>query len=244
MALNKNITTIIWDYDGTLVDTRHKNLNVTRQIVEAISKKEWKTFSTLATLESYAQANSTVANWRELYTREFAFTNEQTDNAGRAWTEYQQRDRTPTPVIAGVDEAIRDLRAFRHGIVSQNSREAITRVLSASNLMQYFDFIVGYEEVDLRRQKPAPDGLLLCIEKLNGFLAGNVLYVGDHETDARCAFNANDVLRLRNSNVRVMSVGALYAAHTDASDWVVKPDFVARTPNDVAAIAGIKKNLT
>ena len=33
MVSNTNIKAIIWDYDGTLVDTRHKNLHVTRNII-------------------------------------------------------------------------------------------------------------------------------------------------------------------------------------------------------------------
>ncbi len=243
MTPNKNINTIIWDYDGTLVDTRHKNLNVTRRIVEVISGNDWKKYPALATVETYTYANKTSTNWRDFYTKEFGFTNDQTDNAGKAWTEYQLRDSTPTPVLAGVHEALRALGALRHGIVSQNSRDTITQVLSANNLMQYFGFIVGYEEVDLRRQKPEPDGLLLCIEKLNGVQAGCVLYVGDHETDARCAFNANEVLRSNGSEVRVVSVGALYSAHTDTSDWEIKPDYEARTPHDVVKIASIEKRI-
>jgi hypothetical protein len=31
---NTNINAIIWDYDGTLVDTRQKNMNVTKKIHE------------------------------------------------------------------------------------------------------------------------------------------------------------------------------------------------------------------
>ena len=34
------IKAIIWDYDGTLVDTHIKNLNVTRKIIEHITGKK------------------------------------------------------------------------------------------------------------------------------------------------------------------------------------------------------------
>jgi len=33
---NAKIKAIIWDYDGTLVDTRHKNLNVTKNIMKIV----------------------------------------------------------------------------------------------------------------------------------------------------------------------------------------------------------------
>jgi phosphoglycolate phosphatase-like HAD superfamily hydrolase len=41
-----NIKAIIWDYDGTLVDTRYKNLNVTRNIIESIIETDAEEFST------------------------------------------------------------------------------------------------------------------------------------------------------------------------------------------------------
>ena len=166
----------------------------------------------------------------------FGFTDEQTDGVGRAWTEYQLRDSTPTSLFNGIQEVIRALRVVRHGIVSQNSRSAISHVLKEKDFLQYFGCIVGYEEVEPRRQKAEPDGLLLCIENLKGPNANRVLYIGDHETDARCAFNANGVLQRNRSTVRVVSVGALYSSETDASDWGVKPDYEARTVYDFVKI--------
>ena len=42
---------------------------------------------------------------------------------------------------------------------------------------------VRYEEVEMTRQKPAPDGLLHSIESMVDGESGTVLYVGDHPTD-------------------------------------------------------------
>ena len=44
MVSNMNIQAIIWDYDGTLVDTLHKNLNATKRIIEAITKAYFAIF--------------------------------------------------------------------------------------------------------------------------------------------------------------------------------------------------------
>ena len=38
------IEAMIWDYDGTLVDTRQKNLDVTKEIVFEVLNKAMKNF--------------------------------------------------------------------------------------------------------------------------------------------------------------------------------------------------------
>ena len=233
MEANKNIQAIIWDYDGTLVDTRRKNLNVTRRIVEKITGVDSNKFPALQTLENYGLVIKKSANWNELYKQEFAFTDEQIDSAGRSWTDYQLKDNTPTPFYDGIKEVISALRKFPNGIVSQNSQKSITRTLKDNNLLQYFGSIVGYEEVDLRKQKPEPDGLLMCVEKLTELTPGLVFYIGDHETDVKCVTNANDVLKKNESNVKIISIGALYCSDDEASDWSVKPDYEAKRAGDI-----------
>jgi HAD superfamily hydrolase (TIGR01549 family) len=236
MPMNGNIQAIIWDYDGTLVDTRRKNLNVTRTIVEKITGVDSNKFPALQTLENYGLVIKKSANWNELYKQEFAFTDEQIDSAGRSWTEYQLKDNTPTPFYDGIKEVISALRRFPNGIVSQNSQESITRTLKDNNLLQYFGSIVGYEEVELRRQKPEPDGLLMCVEKLTELSAGLVFYIGDHETDVKCASNANHVLKKNESSVKIISIGALYCSGDDASDWGSRPDYKAKSAKNIIEI--------
>ena len=129
MAVNKDIQAIIWDYDGTLVDTRQKNLNVTRRIVEKITGVDSSKFPALQTFENYDLVIKKSANWNELYKQEFAFSDEQIDSAGRSWTEYQLQDNTPTPFYDGIKEVITALRKFPNGIVSQSSTYTSLRIL-------------------------------------------------------------------------------------------------------------------
>jgi N-acetyl-D-muramate 6-phosphate phosphatase len=233
---HSTIRAIIWDYDGTLVDTRQKNFNVTRKIVGKTAGVEPGTFPVLQVLETYTTAARRSTNWRELYTRELGFTHEKTDEAGKLWTEFQLNDDTPTPLYDGIRELICSLGQFPSGIVSQNSRSNITRVLEKNGLLSYFRCIVGYEEVDLRKQKPEPDGLLLCIERLTSLHPGHVLYIGDHETDIQCARNANDVLQGNNAGFKVVSVGAAYSRYDGAGKWGVAPDYSAKSVRDVLEI--------
>jgi phosphoglycolate phosphatase-like HAD superfamily hydrolase len=86
---NTNINAIIWDYDGTLVDTCHKNLNVTKKIIASTTKTDASKFPALQSLEKYDVANRRTSNWRELYRQEFNLTENQIDEAGRMWSAYQ-----------------------------------------------------------------------------------------------------------------------------------------------------------
>ena len=233
MVSNTNIKAIIWDYDGTLVDTRHKNLHVTRNIIESITESDAFDFPALQSLENYHSANRRTSNWRELYRQEFNLTERQIDEAGRLWTSYQLKDDTEVAFYEGIDAVISDLAVFPHGIVSQNSRSSITQRLEKENMLPFFKYIVGYEEVDLKKQKPEPDGLLNCMERLSALEGGCVCYIGDHETDVQCVEAANRVLQKKNVNVKIVSIGACYDSGTDSSTWIARPDYEAQKVEDI-----------
>ena len=233
---NLNIRSIIWDYDGTLVDTRHKNLNVTKNIIESIIEIPADEFFALKSLDNYSTANRRASNWRELYRQEFNLSERQIDEAGRLWTTYQLADETEVTVYNGIKRVIGDLAGVPQGIVSQNSRRSITLNLAKCHLLTYFKYIVGYEEVDIKKQKPEPDGLLNCIEKLSAMEPGYICYIGDHETDIQCVGAANQVLQEKNVELKIISIGACYDPETDTSAWNVQPDFEARRVEDILDI--------
>ena len=236
MTSNKNIQAIIWDYDGTLVDTRHKNLNVTKNIIESITAKDAFEYPALRSLDNYHSANRRTSNWRDLYRQEFNLNEEQIDAAGRLWTSYQLNDDTEVAFYDGIKSVIRNLAEFPLGIVSQNSRSSITQNLEKNHLLPLFKYIVGYEEVDIKKQKPEPDGLLNCLEKLTALASGSVVYIGDHETDIHCVSAANRALQEEHLSVNILSIGACYDSGTDTSAWNVRPDFEAQRAEDILEI--------
>ncbi|CAB1083371.1 hypothetical protein JY97_08785 [Alkalispirochaeta odontotermitis] len=233
---NMHINAIIWDYDGTLVDTRHKNLNVTKKIIAGITKSDSTEFPALQSLENYELANRRAANWRELYRQEFDLGEAQIDQAGRMWTAYQLNDDTEVAFYDGIDAVIRGLAEFPHAIVSQNSSSSIALHLEKKHMRPLFKQIIGYEEVDIKKQKPEPDGLLRCLEKLSALEAGKVCYIGDHETDALCVRAANRVLQENGSRVKILSIGAFYDNEADTSSWKVRPDFAVHRVEDILKI--------
>ncbi len=227
---------IVWDFDGTLVDSRSKNLRVTRRIVERVTGRKAQSFGALRTLASYDAANRATANWRVLYRETLGLSRAETERAGALWSEMQLADSTPTPVYRGIGTLLRTLGRRPHAVVSQNSRAHIKRVLAAAGLAKYFRYVVGYEEVPAERQKPAPDGLLMCLEALGVVGEGVVVYVGDHETDMACVREANRVLKTARKSLRVIDVAALWGGYSGAQAWRIRPTRQARRVADLVKI--------
>ena len=224
---------IIWDYDGTLVDTRAKNFNVTKRILSDLLGVNSSDYPVLQSLEQYIRATRKAKNWRELYRNEFAMNEDEINRAGSLWTEYQLSDDLESTLFEGIDGVIRSLSGYPNLIFSQNSRSNIAQVLEGKDLMQCFVDIIGYEEVSSSKQKPAPDGLLLCISRIDA-LCEHLFFIGDHETDTLCGHNANVELRKRKSKTKIINVAAFYGSENDTSIWKVKPDLIVSHPHEIS----------
>ena len=229
MVSGKRLKAVIWDYDGTLVDSRDKNLSVTRKIIEKITKKSAEEYPLLNDLEKYHRATMESLNWRKFYQEEFKLNKEQVDEAGSLWTVYQLKDTTQVNVFAGIREGMKSIDTISQGIVSQNSKSNIERQLNSDRLIKYFSHISGYEEVALDMQKPEPDGLINCIKDLTDSEDGIIFYIGDHETDIQCAARANQIL----ADLEVLSIGVLYGARIDNVKWNTQPDFEANSVQEL-----------
>lgn len=230
---NMKISCIIWDYDGTLADTRFKNLNVTKSIIAQVTGESEIQSTVLDSLENYEQATIRSSNWRDLYSREFGLNEEQIDKAGKLWTKIQSLDETDVHLFPGIDNTIPLLSNFPQGIVSQNSSRIIKSNLKKFNLDKYFGHIIGYEEVELKKQKPDPDGLLACISRLSDLKNNHsVVYIGDHITDIECAHNAN----YRMGANSVISILLNNKKPNPVNDWQFKPVYIADSPEDIPGI--------
>ncbi|MFX1281961.1 MAG: HAD family hydrolase [Promethearchaeota archaeon] len=91
-------------------------------------------------------------------------------------------DKTPS-VIKKLSE-----RNLKLGIVSTKFRYRIEHILERDNLLEYFNVIIGGE--DIPNLKPDPSGLLLAVKYLN-LDSTEVIYIGDSIIDAQTAINAN-----------------------------------------------------
>lgn len=233
---DNTLKAIIWDYDGTLFDTRQKNYQVILDVVRVVTGKSQENNPVLRSFDDYLASTYRMMNWRELYTLEIGLSEEETDLAGSLWTEYQLKDNTPVKVFDGLKVVLESLDNFPQGIVSMNGQKNIAEVLGENNLSPFFDVIIGYEQVPFGKQKPDPEPLRLCLEQLINNDPGLILYIGDHKTDFECAKNANYEFEKSRQQSRVLSVGALYGYLTENTKLGTKPDFWAHQPVDILAI--------
>jgi HAD superfamily hydrolase (TIGR01549 family) len=227
---------LFWDFDGTLVDSRLKNYQVTKKIIRDMTTKDPINISFLKSFENYKQGMAQFSNWRDIYKRGIGLDDDETDQIGRVWTEYQLNDKTRTPLFKGLREVITTFGDSPNVIISQNSKQNIFQVLTENEIVSPFNLIIGFEEVDIRRQKPDPAGFLKCINDLSLNNDYCIFYIGDHETDIIFANNAAQVLKSINSTTNVLSIGVFYGNDQSVSDWTIKPRFVANTPADIIQI--------
>lgn len=78
-------------------------------------------------------------------------------------------------------------KGIKLGIVSTKFRYRIEAILRRENLLNFFEVIVGGE--DISTLKPNPSGLLLAVKKLN-ITSSEVIYIGDSIIDAETANRA------------------------------------------------------
>jgi pyrophosphatase PpaX len=89
-------------------------------------------------------------------------------------------------LFPGMEDVLHRLRAAarRLGLVSAKRRATVELAFAATAIGDLFETVVGGDEAG--RQKPAPDTLLLALERL-GAAPGDAAYVGDSPFDVAAA---------------------------------------------------------
>ena len=229
------IDAILWDYDGTMINSVPKNISITRAIIGEVAPRlsGVNMPDALSSPSNYQVANHAAENWRDLYLNYYGLTAEETDSAGHLWRSHQLANNTPVAAFDGIVDTVRSLGQVPQGICSQNSAENIQQVLSDNCIEQHIDQIVGYDDVPYDSQKPAADSGLLCLERM--FPSSDsisMLYVGDHEADIMFARNIQKRL---GADATVLAVAVTYSGAKPDS-WTAKPDWIISTPAELVEL--------
>ena len=228
------IDAILWDYDGTLVNSVPKNIDITKQILSAVAPRLTKENLPhyLTSEDSYHIANHQAKNWQDLYVNYYGMSEIEMLEAGTMWTEYQLKNTTPVELFSEVKHTINQIH-LPQGICSQNSSENINRVLDQNNLSHKFQAIIGFDDIPSNAQKPFPFGGIKCLEQIfENTSSKTIFYVGDHEGDVEFARNIEIKL---DEKSKVIAVVAKYSG-TDTKLWTHKPDFEIERPSDLIDI--------
>jgi phosphoglycolate phosphatase-like HAD superfamily hydrolase len=223
------IDAILWDYDGTMINSVRKNISITRAIIEEVAPRLSGIHlpHALNSPSRYQVANHAAENWRDLYLNYYGLSAEETDAAGHLWSSHQLANKTPVSVFDGIADTVRSLGHVPQGICSQNSAENIQQVLSDHDIDHHIDQIIGYDDVPYDSQKPAPDAGLLCLTRMFASVETiSMLYVGDHEADT--VFARNLQMRL-GTEAKVLAVAVTYSGARPDS-WTHKPDWTIDSP--------------
>jgi pyrophosphatase PpaX len=108
----------------------------------------------------------------------------------RAYREHNEPLHDDLECCAGMEEVLVRLKAQgrRLGVVSAKRRHTVELAFAHVPIAHLFDVLVGGDETE--RQKPAPDPLLLALERL-GASAEEAVYVGDSPYDMAAARSAS-----------------------------------------------------
>ncbi len=229
-----NINAILWDYDGTLVNSVPKNIDITKQILTEVAPRLSGEHLPhyLKNEEAYHVANHQSKNWQDLYLNYYGMSESEMLQAGTLWTKYQLKNTTPVELFAEIEQTINQIH-IPQGICSQNSSKNISQVLEHNALSHKFKAIVGYDDIPSNTQKPNPFGGLKCIEQIFGSTTDKtVFYIGDHEGDIEFARNIDKQL---NGKSKVIAIAATYSGAITSS-WNHKADFEIKTPSELLKI--------
>ena len=175
---------VIFDWDGTLVDTCGLILDAHNHVRAHFDKPLW-------TMDNFLGAASESA--REYYPKIYS---ERADEAQDVLYEYVEAHHLtylePMKGAADLLDYIASLN-LPMAVVSNKRDNTLKKEIEHVQYQDYFDFVIGAGVA--KRDKPSPDPLFNAINALDGNLTPqDILYVGDTETDLLTAQNANSAV--------------------------------------------------
>ena len=189
--MNKKLKLILFDLDGTLIETVHEIADATND--------------TLRALDLVEVSESQVRDWighgtRELLISALACIKQCPIGQIREWSQLQQvfelfdhfylaRCGTHSYLYADVFDVLGQLKSagIKMAVVTNKESRFTQAVMQAHHLESYFDVVISGDT--LGSKKPDPQGINLCLQTL-GVQPDEAIFIGDSSVDAKTAQNA------------------------------------------------------
>jgi pyrophosphatase PpaX len=167
---------VLFDLDGTVVDSGGIILASMRHATRTVLGREIPDAVLMATVGGPGL---------EAQMREFGGA-DHVEELIRVYRAHNEPLHRELRLCVGMDDVLVRLKdeGRRLGIVSAKRRSTVELAFAATEVGHLFDVVVGGDEAP--RQKPAPDTLLLALERL-GARPGAAVYVGDSPFDMTAA---------------------------------------------------------
>lgn len=171
-------TTVIFDIDGTLIDSESAVLYTLQNAVLSVTGKKYEypeLYFALGIPSSQALRMLAGDRWPE---------------AARLGMRLFQEASASIPLFPGIEDTVKYLhkKGTHLGIVTSKMRAEFERTFLSYSISPYFSHAVCAD--DMSHHKPHPAPLLKCIEILNASPKQS-LYIGDSKYDMECAANAD-----------------------------------------------------
>lgn len=198
---------IIFDIDGTLVDTYQTGLGSLQETIKGLLNED----VTLKSLEKYFGIPSFLTA-EMLYPQDPKFFLE-------VWEEHFVALHQFSHFFDGVLEMLERLKTEgkKLGIVTSRSLMELEQDPIMAPVIYYFDVIVTSADSDKHKPDPAP--ALAYLAKA-GVSAADCLYVGDTVSDAKCAAGAGIDFALAAWNGIDVDAGVLAKYHVSNADEI------------------------
>lgn len=199
---------IVFDIDGTLLDTEYAVLHSLQDTVRELYKKE------ISVSELRFALGITGADALKIL---------QIEDISRAlglWDKNMGKYADTVKVFEGISELLEELLKMdcQMGIVTSKTREEFEHDFGRFGISHYFKTIVCAD--DTKKHKPDAAPLLKYME-LSGADCKEILYVGDSRYDSECAENAGIEFAL-----------AVWGSHSRS----VRADYFLEKPLDLSDI--------
>jgi phosphoglycolate phosphatase len=224
-ALETSIECVLFDLDGTLIDTAPDFVKVVNRLLAEQQQAPIPSSSIYQTVSDGARALVKLA---------FHIAEDHPDfdalNQRLLDLYYQQLAVTEAKLYPGLDDLLRKLEASQipWGIVTNKPEKYTRLLLEKLDLLQRCQALVCPDHVTDR--KPHPEPILLACQQL-GIGTERTVYIGDHIRDIQAAKNAD-----------VIAIAAAYgylAADARVEEWYA--DFILRDADQTEALLNLLK---
>ena len=173
------IDTVLFDFDGTIMDTN-----------EVIIQSWQETFRQLEGREEDREVLlQTFGEPLEGTMRDF-FPDKPLEEALEIYRGYQRTNYLPNiHLFPGIRKLLDELseRGIKMALVTSRLRHTTDQALEAFDLGKYFGYVVTAD--DVTRHKPDPQSVEIALAKI-GSTAAHAIQIGDTKHDIQCAHNA------------------------------------------------------
>lgn len=177
----RRIDTVLFDFDGTLMDTNDVILESWQYTFEQLRGHRTDTKTLLATFGE--PLKMTMYNF-------FGGTEEDVDRNVEIYRSYQKEYFLDMiHLFPGVYEMLKDVRGagFKTALVTSRLKPTTYQGIEKFGIEEFFDAVITAD--DVTKHKPDPEPILITLEKL-GSRAENAVMFGDTKQDILCAKNA------------------------------------------------------